>query len=120
MRAHLYGGVPYAEVAAKQELLHSHGLSLEAIFIPRVEKAETPYLVHLPQVQAAMPVLAEARTDYRVGGGKAELATSPYLDFAPHLAERRQLKAATGRAGPRTAVGSRFCGLVAGSRVAAA
>jgi type I restriction enzyme M protein len=38
VRAHLVGGVPRSEVEAKQDLLASHGLQLEVLFVDRDEK----------------------------------------------------------------------------------
>jgi type I restriction enzyme M protein len=38
VRAHLYGGVPKAEVAEKEALLTSHGLPVDAIFIERDQR----------------------------------------------------------------------------------
>jgi type I restriction enzyme M protein len=35
VRAHLYGGIPKAEVAAKAELLSAHGLPIDTIFVER-------------------------------------------------------------------------------------
>lgn len=35
VRAHLYGGIPKAEIAAKAELLSAHGLLINAIFVDR-------------------------------------------------------------------------------------
>ena len=37
VRAHLYGGIPKAEVAAKADLLAAHGLPINAVFVDRDE-----------------------------------------------------------------------------------
>lgn len=70
VRAHLFGGVPRAEVDAKRPLFDAHGLDPMALFVPRLEGG------------------AEGNGD---GDGDGA-AHAPALDFRPDLTDRADLK----------------------------
>ncbi len=90
VRAHLVGGVPKQEVADKAELLQAHGLK-----VARMEPSGIRE--NLSEVREQSPDYASGSiraTDEPIVAGIFIERDERYYDFAPHLTERAQLKAA--------------------------
>jgi type I restriction enzyme M protein len=83
VRAHLLGGVPWAEVEAQREVLEAVGLDPGAIFVARRDDADASIrrqTKHARDMQGRQLRLALG------------LGSSAYVDFRPEITERGQIK----------------------------
>jgi type I restriction enzyme M protein len=69
VRAHLLGGVPRAEVAAKADLFAAHGFDPSAVFVPRDEQ----YLNFTPAITARSQIKPLLESDAGIQRQEAEL-----------------------------------------------
>jgi type I restriction enzyme M protein len=83
VRAHLLGGVPWAEVEAKRELFEAVRLDPAAIFVPRSGDADASIR---RQTKDKAPALGQQLPL------SLDLGASPYVDFRPEITERRRIK----------------------------
>jgi type I restriction enzyme M protein len=86
VRAHLFGGIPKAEVAEKQALLASHGLPLEAIFVER----DSDYYDFAPSLSERYQIkaLIETHTDVIAQEQRLRDAFARWWQVHRHLLRR--------------------------------